>query len=623
MIGTKFNLYDQSAIEEISQVQEVDNSPVILTAMAAAKGTEDFFDLKGQEYLDMFGQANFKAYGQVSIQNQRMIEAGARLVGKRIVAPDATLANIIIVAKLYMTEVQKTDDAGNPLYYDSQMNETEVETENPVMVRTAHIRYEAASTVGAKTLDQVVEAAGEELDVNGTTEGGVTVYSYPLFVIVDNGRCVSKKRVSIAPDVAVSKNLPFMYYTLTVYENGAPLQSARFAAAPDTVYRGENIELTQVSNTYLTQVKAYSFSDNIRAFVEKLSEFSLIEDEQLLSGDFLFGATVKGNKYPSIAVDTENGVDLAAITGLSLMNGSNGSFGDNPLSDPDAIAVYNAELLKFFSGDLTDEIYNVDAYQIDAVFDANYPVNVKEKIVALAEYRKDFMYFRDLGLNIYTIDDVKNAVGPLTKSSWVTDFCQGYEVVDPYSRKNVKVTAIYTISRLMVGHLRDRRNLPFAGETNEAILTDAIKGTLTFAPKVTPAIDEKTELEDLRVNFASYFGTRLVVESLYTSQEKHTQLSYSNNVLALQRVIKALRAAFPAIRYQFVSNEEDLAKYTNRINEVLSAYASDFEELRFTYIEDKVMLSNKIFRAAIYFRFKEFAQAELIDAYILPTSVAA
>jgi hypothetical protein len=33
------------------------------------------------------------------------------------------------------------------------------------------------------------------------------------------------------------------------------------------------------------------------------------------------------------------------------------------------------------------------------------------------------------------------------------------------------------------------------------------------------------------------------------------------------------------------------------------------------------MLSNKIFRAALYFRFKEFTQAESIDAYVLPTNI--
>lgn len=621
MIGTKFNLIDQSTIEKaVVSTTEVDDSPVILTAMAAAKGTEDLFDLKGQAYVDMFGEPNFKAYGQASIQNRRMIDAGARLVGKRLVADDATLANIIIVAKLYKTEVQKKNAENVLLYYDAQMQEVTTVTEDPVMIQTAHIRYEAAATTGAKTLDQVVEAAKDELDTVGTLETGVTIFSYPLFVVTDNGRCVSKKRFSIAPDIAVSKNLAFMFYNLTVMENGAALQSARFASIPDTVYHGENIELSQVSNTYLTQVKAHSFDENINAFIAKLSDLSLIEEEVLIAGDPVFGTSIKGNKFTSIVLDTENGIDLQAATGIALVNGTNGTFGDNPFQITNATTMYNAKLLEFYNGTVTSDIYNVDALQIDAVFDANMPKNVKEAVATLADYRKDFMFFRDLGLANYTIEDVRLSAGGLAKSPWVTDFCQAYEVIDPYSRKNAKVSAIYTVASLMINHLRFGRNLPFAGQTNEAILTDAIKGTVTFLPKVTPSIDEKTELEDLRVNFASYFTDRLIVETLYTSQAAYTNLSFSNNCMALQRVFKVLRVAFPAIRYQFISNEDDLKKYTSRVNEVLSAYKSDFEELEFTYVQDKVMLANKIFRAAISFRFKEFTQAELIDAYILPTA---
>jgi hypothetical protein len=48
MIGTRYNIYDQSAIEEISQVEETDDSPVVLSAFASAKGTEDWFDLKAK-----------------------------------------------------------------------------------------------------------------------------------------------------------------------------------------------------------------------------------------------------------------------------------------------------------------------------------------------------------------------------------------------------------------------------------------------------------------------------------------------------------------------------------------------------------------------------------------------
>ena len=91
--------------------------------------------------------------------------------------------------------------------------------------------------------------------------------------------------------------------------------------------------------------------------------------------------------------------------------------------------------------------------------------------------------------------------------------------------------------------------------------------------------------------------------------------------MAVQRVIKALRVHFPSIRYQFITSSEDLQAYTTNINEFLSSYTNMFAELRFEYIQDSVAAANKIYRAALYFRFNDFAQGEQIDAYMLPTEV--
>ena len=53
------------------------------------------------------------------------------------------------------------------------------------------------------------------------------------------------------------------------------------------------------------------------------------------------------------------------------------------------------------------------------------------------------------------------------------------------------------------------------------IIPDAIKGTLNFAPVVCPEPkgNQKEYMEDIRVNYATYIGEDLVVETEYTSQE--------------------------------------------------------------------------------------------------------
>ena len=175
---------------------------------------------------------------------------------------------------------------------------------------------------------------------------------------------------------------------------------------------------------------------------------------------------------------------------------------------------------------------------------------------------------------------------------------------------------------MIISHIENRRHTPFAGKRYNAVIPDVLdKNTVNFCPKKVPAYNEKDEMEDLRVNFASFFKEDFVIESLYTSQEDYTQLSFSNNAMAVQQVVKALRVEFPAIRYQFITKPEDLEIYEARVNEALANFRANFAELTYQYIQDSTYVANKIYRAAIYFRFNDFVQAEMIDAYMLPTEI--
>lgn len=638
MIGTKFNYYDLSAITEVEQISvEEDTAPRVLSAGITAKGTEDLVEIGGTDFRTMFGAPNFQRYGQLSIQNQRVIAAGAKLIFKRIVAEDAALAHIILVAKLYQTSNQRVNAEGKPLYYDKDGHETTEEStdsvENePIIDSICHVRYVQQATTNVKTMNEVVEAAAASLDTEGTeetieTEDGeirAVVYSYPIICVTDNGRGVSNKRISISAEASLSKNYNFMYYTLSFIEDGDTTDSVRFSAIPDKVFNNECIDLNTAANTYLTQGKVQMIDDNMTAFISKLAELSGVDEDTLAANDVLFGATRKAVNYPTINVDQINGLKLDIATGIGLTSGSNGCFGDAPYKNADTTVMVNEQLLKFFNGDLTDEIYNLDVYQIDACFDANFPDSIKNAIHTLVNYRKDFMFFRDYGLNIRTIEDVREKQSKLPRSCWISDFCQAYDVIDPYSHKQVTVTITYSIAAMMIKHIVEKRHYPFAGERYNAVIDDIVdKGTLRFSPKILPSVNEKDEMEEMRVNFASFFQNKFIIESLFTAQEEYTQMSFSNNVMAVQQVIKALRVAFPAIRYQFVTKESDLERYEKEVNDVLSLYAVNFAELRYQYISDAKYRANKIFRAAIYFRFNEFFQGEMIDAYQLPTEVAA
>ena len=150
----------------------------------------------------------------------------------------------------------------------------------------------------------------------------------------------------------------------------------------------------------------------------------------------------------------------------------------------------------------------------------------------------------------------------------------------------------------------------------EATIPEAIEGTVNFIPKITPAGNQKTEMEDLRINYAAYINGTLTLETCYTSQERFTQLSYINNVLAIQQIIHEIRKKVPIIRYSFLDGE-DFENYQKEVNSLLSNYSGNFEELTMEYVEDSVYRSNKIFYAVLKVKFRNFVQTEIFKILAL------
>ena len=118
------------------------------------------------------------------------------------------------------------------------------------------------------------------------------------------------------------------------------------------------------------------------------------------------------------------------------------------------------------------------------------------------------------------------------------------------------------------------------------------------------------------MNYASYLNDVLTLETEYTSQEQYTQLSYINNILAVQEIIHDVRNKCPRFRYQFITND-DLEDYRKNVESVIKQYSDRFKTLEFEYTQDDVMAQNKIFNASIKVTFKNFVQTEIFDIYAL------
>lgn len=614
--GTKFNWYDASQFSTTTAATALDNAPLFLTAFSSDKGTEEMIRISGQDFYRMYGTSlSFANHGQVLLQAGRLIDAGAELLCKRIVSSDATLSNVILTLQLSAVTTQKVDEEGRPIYIDNTTGEetTEAETggvaNNPVMITTNNIKWEANTVSNAKSFKEVFEAASDLYQAYDETTG---IGVYPIYVITDIGRNKDIKAIRISPDYSTSKSLGLMIYEMADIEGTKVAEKVSFTANSTVTINNTSYA---VNDYMMGQLHIGEVEGMLDEYVSQLAENLGMDYNTLYNMDVLFGASTSGASLENVVLDAE-GVDLSTEYGVALASGSNGA--DNFLNSDE----YIDSMAGFYTGEDTDAIFDVDVHKIRAVCDANLPVKVKEAIVTLANFRQDFFFFRDLGTGLTTYNSIITAAADLTKTKFAGDYMTSYQVIDPITRKRIDVTMMYDFVNPLVNHFVTGAEVPLAGETNNFVLNSAIAGTLNYTPVNTLTVNQKDLLDDARINYATYYeyGGALVVESLYTSQDATTQLSYINNVLAIQEVMRALRSSCPKNRFKFQSGN-DFSDYEDACTEVLSAYKSWFSRLEFIYTQDDLKATQKIFYASINFSFNNWVQSEIFDLYALPTIV--
>lgn len=649
---TKFNWYDNSAIAEVSTTPEATTFPLFLAAFSADKGTEKMIRIKGDDFFKMYGSSlSFLRHGQALLQAGRIAEQGGELLCKRVVADDALLSNIILAIELTQITRQDRDaDTNDPLYIDPATGDVTTQSQSPdgtvnyepVIISQTKIKWLANKTAtNCKTLDEVYTAA-EALysaydsvtpaDYNASLPAdeqdnliqSVKRGTFPLYVVTDIGRNNDCKSIRLVPKYEVSKKIGFMVYTLSEIEGSTVNENVSVTANPNIVYNGTSYAITThtMGELYIKPVDGM-----FEEYVTALSDATDIEYSTLVNMDVLFGCNVKGASIDNVAVDTA-GIDLAGDYGVALASGSNGTeFDYNGTTQYYKSDAYATALSKFFKGIGTtvepgdEQIYNRDIHKICACVDANYPVSVKNTITDLADFRQDFFFFRDYTTDINTYSDISVLKEKLTRSRFAADYITTYDVIDKYSQKRINVTMTYSLIDPLVAHFKNAPYQPFAGVINGFTLDDALAETINFIPVTTPEFDQIDLLADLAVNYATYheYNGDLTVVSTYTSQDIYTQLSYINNVVAIQEVMRALRTFCPKNRYRLQSGR-DFSNYKEDCTDMLRNFSAWFHSLRFQYQQDDIEADNKIFHAAIEFSFNNWVESEIFDLYAIPVS---
>ena len=609
---TIFHWIDESNI--VKNIVSIPVAPLYMQVFSSDKGPEEFVEVQGENFYKLFGSdISFERHGQPLVQAAHIIDNGGKILCKRVVAPDATLANISVIAKVAKEQIQKTNDAGDLLYTDKVTGQetTTADGNDPIMINTAKLTYDVYSVPDCQTINDV------KLEVEKLYNVGKSECAYPLFTVVDNGRGESNKRIYISTDRDVSKGLPIqLYYFNVAGNNSYETEYTRFTVNPDTIYINNSMCLSMTSKRELQQVKVSAFETYAEEFLEKVAEISGLETSYLNQIDVLFGTDKKGNSIPQIHYAVEDDTfDIGDTLGIQLLSGENGSFGNRPFGTED----YNNEIIKVFNGTFNEDIFDANRYTFDAIFDANYDITVKAAITTLADWRQDFFFFRDIGIQYTTYTDILDAISELPASTFAANYITSYEVIDPYGKKQIPVTLMYDMAIAMISHFNERRFAPCCGIRYGFTFPNAIEGTVNFCPKYTPSVDQKTKFCDDCINYCTYINGVLTLETEYTSQDPYSHLSFINNILGTQEVIHAVRKTCPNNRYAFITSN-DLNEYKTDVENVLKEYREYFNTIEFVYTADEIMQANKIFQASIKVSYKNFVQTEIFKIYALASA---
>lgn len=598
--GSEVNKWIDKTVETNPKTESVDNSVLFLTASSFDKGPDDrMVRVKGDNFYKLFGYNNrFTKHGQAAIQAARIIDAGGELLVKRMVANDATLPNIVFLANLTSTttEVPKTEEDPSTDQL-SDTDEVEGTTDSEIEVQTTNtLKWTAVYIENCYSFAQVKEEAKKLFDPEAKV--------FPLITIGDNGRGKSTKKVQISRNNEVSSSVGKQFYDVNVYE-GTTRTDVATATLDSTIYNGVQYGLEEFS---AVQVKFDVDQEVFEAYRAAVAEAIGIEESELYTHDMINLMTIKGVKLDGIELDPES-IDMSVAYGVELNGGSNGEFGDAPINSP----ALEEALVEFFSGSTDIDIYDLDEYKIGAVVDACYPYNVKEAIAKLVTFREDCVFFRDFRLDADSYGTTVEVMKKFeTNNKFVGNYMTWYQIYDPATKRRIPVTMMYDFAACLVKEFDTGIHYPTAGIANSFILESAIEGTVCYTPRKTPTINQKQMMEDIHVNYAIFQSGKCILQSLYTSQKEFSQLSYVNNVLGIQEVVRSVRTSCPKKRYTFVDNQ-DFTDYADEVNRILKNFKTNFDYLAFDYYKDSLLAHHKIFYGSITFAFKDWAQTELFD----------
>lgn len=502
-------------------------------------------------------------------------------------------------SQLFVNEDSKSSvvDNGVPLYLYEEGNTTDFTTDDssgkivftPVTVMELQseevteekfiIKYVAETINGTQSTlssQKSLRLAAESLaDPEFEDENGVIWNKVPiiLFHSMGRGAYANDYRWRITEDVSYDQEYKIKMYRFQGLSTSPSTGVVSMEATTASVLTPTRYEKSTYINDIISEGTPGSLSINVEcleygledvynAYAEYVNSLKENPDTADMAGtipaidqwDPFFGKIMLTNNISlkNLSFDPDS-IPLDTAEGISLAGGADGSESEEAIE---------AAYIDAFEGTFDKRILVPRRCPLSAIFDANYPMNVKDSLVNLAITRGDCIVYLDAGVNITNSSQIEAMIEDFSgyDSYMISKDFQHYTVRDLTTRRRVPVTMTYLYAQKLGKHISTYGiHKPFVKAL--CSLSGHIRDSLEPCIETTD-MDLKEQLYDARFNYFEAIDENTFQRSCQnTSQLSDSDLLEENNVRVLLDLKKNLELDCINSLYDFTS-AEDRARFT-------------------------------------------------------------
>lgn len=381
-----------------------------------------------------------------------------------------------------------------------------------------------------------------------------------------------------------------------VSEYDAAAATAHTRLSSELIAGAENI--TESEEAFLTRYNA---------IWKKINDLTANSNINIDEFDIFFGQNIEGidsGIVISSSATKSFAIDINAADGSVFKYGSNGSFSYN-FSDASFVTALTSCYEKAFDGTYDKRILSAQRVPVNAIFDANYPDSVKQKMTDLCIARNDGLVYLDAGIiSPLTINNVNSLIKrfeSMSNDNKISRNIQHYYIKEPTSKKRIPVTISYFLAYQYTDHvINNGTHIPFV--KSYARLSGHIRDSLY------PTVDNyeynfKEILTENRFNYFETIGDNIFQRATQnTAQSKNSDLLEENNIATLYDLKRAIETDIINRLYDFSDAD------------VRSSF-KDYEDARFASWKN-----SKIKDFSIDFRMNEWeADRSILHCYLSVT----